>query len=663
MAIVEMSKIKLIGLNSDKQNILNVLHKTGSVELRATEEIADTFRLPENTVKSEFTLKHDRVVKAIDFISSVLVKDKDSDKEFIKNFFVSYDEFMSISSKEKEVIKTVEDVENYTKILADNKSLKIKYQNLLNQLLPYSGIDEKFSFFQDTKEVQVFMGTVKNDGLYALKEKIKDFSFTDAFELSKKELSVILVVSANEESLEVSKILGECGFNKCPFFSDCTPNEEILKTQNEIKNLEIRDNEILNSVKNLSKKLKTLKVYADYCKFLIDKFVAEENFENTESTFVLNGYFPKDREEEIKSAINGVSSAVFMEISVPDKNDNPPTLTKNGKLVSQTEFVTDMYSAPDYREKDPNRVVFFFFMLFMGLIMADIGYGVIMTVLGLILASKIKVNNGTKKLWNVIAIGGVFTVVFGILFNSLFGFSVLPVNILPSPVPSGHGNDDLMTVLLLCLLLGVIQIAVGYFMKALNNFKNKDIVGGILDGLIWVLFFVGFIFAVFNFILDYLMSETFVMDKSLRTVFDSLKMPGIYILLISLFIAVITAGRKEKGFGKFTKGFGALYGLISIMSDILSYARLFGLMLSGMIIAQTFNDIGTGIMASGGIAYVFGALVMILGHAFNIAMGVLGAYIHDSRLQYIEFFGKFYTGEGNKFTPFGSETKYIYLVK
>ena len=118
----------------------------------------------------------------------------------------------------------------------------------------------------------------------------------------------------------------------------------------------------------------------------------------------------------------------------------------------------------------------------------------------------------------------------------------------------------------------------------------------------------------------------------------------------------------EKFLGKFTKGFGALYGVINLLSDVLSYARLFGLMLSGMIVATTFNDMGLGLM-TGGLGYVFGPLVIVVGHVFNIAMGVLGAYIHDSRLQYIEFFSKFYTGEGEKFTPLGSDLEYIYLTK
>ena len=153
------------------------------------------------------------------------------------------------------------------------------------------------------------------------------------------------------------------------------------------------------------------------------------------------------------------------------------------------------------------------------------------------------------------------------------------------------------------------------------------------------------------------------MDVCVKNFFGQATMPGLIVMLSALLIAAATSGRKEKGFGKITKGFGTIYGLINIFSDILSYARLFGLMLSGMIIANTFNDIGSGLFAGGFAGYIIGGVVILIGHAFNIAMGVLGAYIHDSRLQYIEFFGKFYTGEGNKFKPMGSDLKYVYVVK
>ena len=138
---------------------------------------------------------------------------------------------------------------------------------------------------------------------------------------------------------------------------------------------------------------------------------------------------------------------------------------------------------------------------------------------------------------------------------------------------------------------------------------------------------------------------------------------GAVLCCLVLLIEIFAAGRNSKGFGKFTKGFGALYGVINFFSDILSYARLFGLMLSGAIIGNIVSDMALGMFAGGGMGIVAGALVMLIGHAFNLAMGVLGAYIHDSRLQYIEFFSRFYEGEGELFTPLGSQFEYIQLVR
>ena len=246
------------------------------------------------------------------------------------------------------------------------------------------------------------------------------------------------------------------------------------------------------------------------------------------------------------------------------------------------------------------------------------------------------------------------------MFNSLFGAAVLPFTVLPSPVPSPENKDGLMIILLGCLALGVVQLAVGYFMKALNEFKAGNILAGIFEGLLWTVFFVGFVFAGFNFLMSYLGVNV---SAGITAFFDKTTTAGLITAGAALLLIAIASGVKGKGFEKISKPFGTFYGLISIFSDVLSYARLFGLMLSGMIIAQTFNDIGAGMFASGAVGYFLGGLIIVIGHIFNIAMGVLGAYIHDSRLQYIEFFGKFYTGEGNKFRPIGSEMKYVYVTK
>ena len=662
-----MSKIKLVGMTACKESILDAIQKTGCVEVAFSKNSDGENSSPVISVSGDISSKYEKAERVIDFISENIIKSKNEEycpknvDSVLKNFIVSYEEFSNILKKEGKLLAQIDKVKEIEEQFTEIKSNKIKLNNLCAQLEPYVGVKDKLSEFNDTEKVKVFFGTVRQDGLINLTSFVNGEEYSQIQLLSNDGAPVILAVALKSDSEKLMLKLNESGFSRCPFNFNQTAKDKVSELMKEIIVLDEKSEKLTASVCGYSEILRELKILTDYYKFVLEKQVNSENFTYTASTFMMEGWLPKESIGEVTESLKQVSSAIFMEFCEPSDDETPPTLTKNGKLVSQAEFITDLYSPPNYRELDPNRVVFFFFMLFMGVIMADIGYGIMMIVLGGVLSARIKVDNGAKKLWNIILYSGIFTIIFGILFNSLLGFSVLPFTLLPSPVTGTI--DDVMLILLLCLLLGVIQIAVGYFLKAVNCFRQKDILGGIFEGLIWVLFFIGFILATTNFLLDYLMTDDFILDPTIENFITTVQTPGLIILLATLAIAVLTAGRNEKGFGKFSKGFGALYGLINIMSDILSYARLFGLMLSGMIIASTFNDIGAGLMAGGILGYAFGILVIIIGHVFNIAMGVLGAYIHDSRLQYIEFFSKFYTGEGDKFTPLGSSFKYIYLKK
>lgn len=670
MAIVEMSKLRLLGLTYHREELLNILHKTGCVELKETSEVDNTVVSQKDEQTDVLSRKYDRTKACVDFIMENIERAKGKNyyptkyAESFDNFFVSYDEFLNIKNKEDKILSVIAEVEDCQDKLLDNKAEKIKLSNQRLLIEPYAMLKEKFSLYKGTEKTKVYLGTIRQENIAPLKEFLINYPLTELNIEAGLGQAVISVVSYVEEAPLVLQRMGELGFVACSFDYDMTAMQKLEEIDVAIKACDDFETKINAEICSKAEFLRDLKIYSDYCGFCLEKLSDAEKFRCTGSTFILEGYLPKEKQEFVKNAILGFTKAVFIEFSKPSKEDNPPTLLKNNAVIRQTEFITDLYSVPNYREFDPSKVVFFFFMIFMGVIMADIGYGILMVLLGIFLAKRIKIDSGARRLWYIIAIGGIFTVLFGLLFNSFFGFSVrfMPT-ILPSPVPDDSGStENMMVILLGCLGLGVIQMATGYFCKAVNSFRDKDIAGGIFDGLIWVLFFVGFIFAAFNFLVSYLMPEL-IMPDWLYNFFNTMQMPGIIMTVGSVLVAAVTAGRAEKGFGKFSKGFGAVYGLINIMSDILSYARLFGLMLSGMIVAQTFNDLGLSLMSGGLIGYAFGPLVMVLGHTFNIAMGVLGAYIHDSRLQYIEFFSKFYTGEGEKFTPLGSKFEYIYLTK
>lgn len=664
-----MTKLKLCALSSQKNEILDALSKTRSVEVIDTEEVADTF-LPSETVPDELIKKSGEVKDCIEFVFKTLsaVKgeafyDKSRDIKGLSDTpVIGFDEFFSIKEKEAELNAYVERTLGYEKKIAEEVSSRQKITALYEQYVPYKEAEGVFSDYKDTAKTKVRLGQIKKDGIKLLSALSETDIPVAVTEYSGSDPVTVVVVSLKENDDVVAPVLSSNGFTKCPFTESVSAAEELKRLDKEYADSIEEEKRLLKAVYDEADKIKDLYVLADYYKFGLEKFKDSEKFRYTSKTFVLEGYLPKEKEEEVKSALNKVTEAVVVEYSVPTDDDTPPTLCKNNKLVSQAEFVTDMYSTPDYREYDPNGFVFFFYMMFMGVIMADVGYGALMIILGLVLAKRTKPGK-SPKLWNVIAISGAFTILWGALFNSYFGFALPYKAILPSPIPDGGDTSGMKLILLLCLLMGVIHIAAGYLVKAINFFRKGDIFGGICEGISWVVFFIGFVFAAFVFILNYLVPG-FVdsMKPGVRTFFESMTVPGLITAAVGLVFAAVFAGRHEKGFGKFTKAFGSVYGLINLMSDILSYARLFGLMLSGMMIAQTFNvNLAAPIMANGGFGIVAGILIMIAGHAFNLAMGVLGAYIHDSRLQYIEFFGKFYTGEGRPFVPLGSKYDYIYV--
>jgi V/A-type H+-transporting ATPase subunit I len=278
-----------------------------------------------------------------------------------------------------------------------------------------------------------------------------------------------------------------------------------------------------------------------------------------------------------------------------------------------------------------------------------------MLAVGGFMAHKQK-GTGMGKLCGVFAFGGIFAILWGFLFNSLFGIAVLPFTVMPDAQSDfcSFMGVTVPSMLVIALIIGIVQLGAGYVCRAVQAFRRKQIIDGIFDGLVWAFFSLGVLLAVIGLVSD-LKIGTLVISN-LTTV---AKIGGIT-AGASLAIAVLTAGRKEKFLGKFTKGFGAAYGVINYASDILSYARLYGLMLSGVVIAQIISQYAIQFITGGNVAFaILGVILMVVGHVFNIAMSLLGAYIHDARLQYVEFYGRFYEGEGELFTPLGSEHKYV----
>jgi len=642
MAIVEMLKIKMIGVGADKGKVLNGLFESQLLELKTVDEIENTSIFFNDQNYNNLDQKRAKIERAINLIEDTISQ---NDKNFKpdNDIDISPKALEEASCKLDRIEKTLLTIDEIIDSHNDIKKERLSIENKIVQLMPYIQMKENFKDYKNTKHVVMLVGTINPVVLKDLDLFLKDCPLS-FYQLGNSDGSVIKVFSHISESFIVIKKLNELGFNKANLDIDGSSESEIKKLNKKIAELDNEEKKVLGQICAFKDELAELKIVHDYLKFCMEKEDAENKFRCTQKTFVLEGYLKKEDKSKLERKLNDIKATIEFEFVEPDKNEIPPTVTRNNKIVRPFEFVTNMYSAPHYRELDPNAWIALFFSLFFGFIMADIGYGICLTLFGFIMVLKQKKNTGFKQLMNVIAIGGIFTIIFGILFGSFFGLShdslnLIPKAIIPDPI------TNVITLLVACLAAGVVQIMVSFLLKGILLIKRGHIAEAIFSAFAWDFFFIGLAL----FALDF------------AGLVNGLSMIGIIVAGSSVAVSVIGLFIINKGFNKVSKSFGALYGIINLFSDILSYARLFGLMLSGAIIASIVNQLSAGFFNSFATS-IIGVIILFIGHSFNLAMGALGAYIHVARLQYIEFFSRFYEGEGELFVPFGNNFSYISLT-
>ena len=636
MAIAEMSRLTLVAMKSDKDKILETLQRTGAVQITESVET----EMPENKdeLSSAAGLNADiaRAQSALDVIAREMdnVPKKQRGEGVVKDGIgVTADEFFDVGKH----------LDKYEYVLSDAE--RLAEDRTANNAL------------SDTVSAKDYLGIVPFEKTAAMEEAFSGLPRVWYKTVgSARRGNVVTAVCYSADAQEVENILHESAFTRCTVTEDVTPREKLEQLSRQLQECEQQSRSISLRACDMAATTGGIKIYIDYLSFLRDKCMAE--------------YVPTEATERVRSAVEKTSKAVYADIKPIGRDEYAPTLMKNGKTTGNFEVVTNMYSVPSYGALDPNGVMGFFFSLFMGLIMADVGYGLMMIIGGFWFASKQRSGTTVYRMAKVFAYGGFFAIAFGILFDSWLGLallrglegsygSVLPVAwretynafyaayIDPVAADSSIMGINVPSMLLWCLGLGTLHIAVSLILKAVQSFSRRQIVDAVFGGLVWAFMLISFVVWVFCMVAEISAVETYAM----------------YATIVFAIAGILTAGISEKGWGKITKVFTSAYGLINYASDILSYARLYGLMLSGAQIASIFtNTLAVQMLFPMGAAGIlFGVVVIIVGNVFNVAMSLLGAFIHDSRLQYVEFFGKFYEGEGELFTPFGRVYEHIYF--
>ncbi len=652
MAKVKLMKFELISLLSESKKITEYLQRTGAVQLE--DALDDELTKYKTTgIVSLLEKKYETVKRAYEIIEEYCEIKKTFIEKFTDCKEIEYSDYRLLSDKSEELfIKCNEIHALYNEIEDKNKDI-VAQQMLIDYYTPWAKLDIPMAS-KRTVTTNIFIGTFKNEYtkeeiLSLIKEKNEELDDVEVEIVSKEKMltcAVFMCHHSNGEALE--KALRETGFIIPDKIAAKLPTKAAEDCKAEAEAIEKEKQELIAQLRAYGNYYSEIRFLSDYFTAQIEKYKAVENAASTEMTFYVKGYVPASVSEEIKFEIEN-SYKAHVELTEPDyENEDVPVLLKNNSFAAGVESVTDMYSPPSNKDVDPNPVMSFFYYAFFGLMLSDAGYGLIMVILSLVAKKKLKLSGNMKKTADMILYCGISTVFWGAMFGGFFGDLIptvcktfLGMTSVPSLAIWMEPMNNSIELLLYCFLFGIIHLFAGLLIRGYMLIRDKNYLGAVCDTLPVMVFVVGFAIVGADFF---------------TTVPENMKSAGIKILAVGALLIVLTAGRSSKNiFGKLGGGLYGLYNAASgYLGDILSYSRLLALSLVTGVIANVINLLGAMI---GNI--VFFIIIFILGHALNIAINLIGTYVHTGRLQYVEFFSKFYEGSGRTFTPFKINSKFF----
>lgn len=649
MAIVKMNKFTLLTFESKKESLLKRLQGLSEVEFinLQNEDVKEKYEVLQDLKNYELDNEYaeleenlSKAKSALEFVSRYTPK-----KSMIKSFMTEKDA-LTIAELEqrfeesdwKEACSKVEEKEQ----LLNSIEAKItKLQGEIDLLTPWEKFDAPFESLNEFKMTSYFLGSIAAQYENDLYSSLKD-SYVEVISRGNSDVN-ILVLCNKEQEFDVSEILRGYGFSWFKTEQKEVPIKIITDYISEIEELKTNIFFVKEEISQFEKYEDILKVAFEYFSNRVTRKKVENNFLKTESVVTIQGWNPVDANDEVKRVCNeelGEEYYLNFEEVKDEEVQDVPIKLKNGELVSNFESITSMYSLPRYDEIDPTPLLTPFYLVFFGMMVADIGYGVLTLIACLAVLKVAKLSDSQKKFVKFGLYLSIPTIFFGVIYGSFFG-DLIPMPKIIDP------QMDSTKVLILSIILGVIQIFTGLGIKIYMLCRIGKYADAFFDVGSWIITLVSL--GVFG-------------------LGGMLGLPEM-IVNISKFTAILGAvlliyagGRREKTIGgKLGEGFYNLYGITSYVSDLVSYTRLMALGLAGGSIAAAINTI---ISTMPGVAAIlFGPLIFILAQIFNMGLSLLGSYVHTARLQYIEYFNKFYEGGGRPFEPFKATEKYINIKR
>ena len=634
-----MKHLRLLGMESEREALLKAMQDMECVEISSIDG-------SEEALKSGFAKPDDKALMSAQeasraYRTALASLDRFAPEKkgmFRKRQGVSRAAFFSAESEEN-ARTAAETINKDTRRLGEIESERTKNEALRATLAPWLTVDVPLGGADGA--LAVFFGTaglnVTDDALKALADSL-DGLLTWQQASSDRSLRYLLVMCHRSVRERALSALRDLGFSTVSFRGMTgTARENDKALAENLAALEKERQEIKQRIAGLGGKREALLEASDRAAIALRREEAKSRLVGTDKVFLLEGWLPADRCAALEKALEPFTCAIETREPTEDEYPQVPVQLKNNKLTRPLNMVTEMYSLPAYGTLDPNPLMAPFFILFYGIMMADMGYGLLMMIASVIISKKYRPKGTSGELFSLLGLCGISTFIMGALTGGFFGDFLTQLVAIVSPgtvfaLPKLFDPlDDLTMILIGSMALGMVQIVTGMAISLIEKCKRKKFLDAFFEEITWWIVFIGI--------------ALLALGK------------GAAVLYVGCALVLLGPIVQGKGWGKLTGVFGSLYNHVTgYFGDILSYTRLMALMLAGSVIAQVFNMLAA--MPGNVIAFI---IISMLGNAMNFGLNLLGCYVHDLRLQCLEFFNKFYVDGGKPFRPMTLDTEYVDL--
>ncbi|MBO4726682.1 MAG: hypothetical protein J5598_03740 [Clostridia bacterium] len=639
--IEKAKKVALVGERTALKNVIDTLKATGNFQITFHKSSTNPLSNEDADLKKQYTNELNRVSGVLNYLKA--------NNQAVN---ITYHNLKNVTKKQKQIENLLTEFEQ-AKIDATNLQTQINLnQNSIQALQKFRDLPVPAHLLKSTQNAFVLAGLISAADFTRFTNDIdtKDFIY-ETYPTTNK--SLVVVMTGEIENQPIAETILDYNFTPFPSYYEFerTPLAQIDYLSQENLSLTNELTKQAQKYQPTAEQVELLKVYHDYLLNEIDTLEILGSTIQTKLCFVVHGWIPARIANEFTTLIRETDKNIVVTIQDATETDTPPALVHNTPLIAPYNSITMMYGAPGRNDIDPNPFVAFFYFLFFGAMFGDLGYGLLLSVITAVILLVKRPQGGTRQLIALFCMGGVSAALWGLLFNSFFGLN-LPTFMMNRTIIDPLGNDATL-FFALSLYLGVIQIMVGNLLNFINQLRLQQHVVAWCKGLPNFVMFVGLTLA-----FPSLIQKIIPLDYAAVNWFHPLMVPGLIVTLVGFAGVVLGNGIGHRIGGYMLGMFSGAYKLVNYFSDILSYARLFGVGLVGCVIAYVTNFLCGMFAGAGFIGIIFGGIVAILFHALNIALSLLSAYIHNARLQFVEFFGKFYEGTGTPFVPMASKLRY-----